>query len=282
MANLIMRYPKGLPKALTLSYDDGVEQDEKLIEIAVKYGLKGTFNINSGCFPPDDVKYEPGRIHRRMPLSRLRKAYEKSGWEIAAHAYTHAALVGLPGNIATDEVLHDRRELEELFGTVIRGFAYPYGVFDDQSVEIVKNCGLCYARTVQSTHEFNLPKDWLRLPATCHHNDPKLMELANKFVETRDWWAPMLFYLWGHSYEFEEYGNWEVIEEFARTVSGKDDIWYATNIEIYDYCNSFKQLVFNTAMNVCINPTARDIWFAYDEKEVHVPAGGTVSFRCAR
>ena len=61
MANLIMRFPGGLPKALTLSYDDGVEQDEKLIEIAEKYGLKGTFNINSGCFPPEDVAYAPGR-----------------------------------------------------------------------------------------------------------------------------------------------------------------------------------------------------------------------------
>ena len=81
MANLIMRFPGGLPKALTLSYDDGVEQDEKLIEIAEEYGLKGTFNINSGCFPPEDVTYAPGTIHRRMPLNRLKAAYAKSSWE---------------------------------------------------------------------------------------------------------------------------------------------------------------------------------------------------------
>ena len=100
MANLIMRFPGGLPKALTLSYDDGVEQDEKLIEIAEKYGLKGTFNINSGCFPPEDVAYAPGTIHRRMPLERLKEVYAKSSWEIAAHAYTHASLVGLPACLA--------------------------------------------------------------------------------------------------------------------------------------------------------------------------------------
>ena len=41
MANLIMRFPEGKPKALTLSYDDGVEQDEHLIEIVEKKGLKG-------------------------------------------------------------------------------------------------------------------------------------------------------------------------------------------------------------------------------------------------
>ena len=56
MANLIMRFPDGKAKALTLSYDDGVEQDEHLLEIVLKHGLKGTFNINSGCFPEADVK----------------------------------------------------------------------------------------------------------------------------------------------------------------------------------------------------------------------------------
>ena len=278
MANLIMRFPGGLPKALTLSYDDGVEQDEKLIAIAEKYGLKGTFNINSGCFPPEDISYAPGTIHRRMPLNRLKEVYAGSSWEIAAHAYTHASLVGLPANIAAEEVLRDRRELEEAFGTVIRGFAYPYGAFDDKSVEILKSCGICYARTVQSTRDFHLPKDWLRLQATCHHNDPELMNLADRFVKTQNWWDPMLFYLWGHSYEFEARDNWQVIEEFVRTVSGKEDIWYATNIEIYDYCEAFSRLAFNTAMTRCCNPTAADLWFAQGKKEVHVPAGQTVSF----
>ena len=278
MANMIMRFPGGLPKALTLSYDDGVEQDEKLIAIAEKYGLKGTFNINSGCFPPEGTTYAPGTIHRRMPLNRLKDVYAKSSWEIAAHAYTHASLVGLPANIAAEEVLRDRKELEDIFGTVIRGFAYPYGAFDDQSVEILRSCGICYARTVQSTRDFHLPKDWLRLQATCHHNDPELMNLADKFVKARNWWDPMLFYLWGHSYEFEANDNWDVIERFAQAVSGKEDIWYAANIEIYDYCKAFSQLVFNTAMTLCVNPTARDLWFAYGEKEVHVPAGSTVSF----
>lgn len=278
MANMILRFPGGRPKALTLSYDDGVEQDEKLIAIAEKYGLKGTFNINSGCFPPEDIAYAPGTIHRRMPLNRLKEVYAGSSWEIAAHAYTHASLVGLPANIAAEEVLRDRKELEEIFGTVIRGFAYPYGAFDDQSVEILRSCGICYARTVQSTRDFHLPKDWLRLQATCHHNDPELMNLADRFVKTQNWWDPMLFYLWGHSYEFEARNNWDVIESFAEAVSGKEDIWYASNIEIYDYCEAFSRLIFNTAMTLCVNPSARDLWFAYGENEVHVPAGSTVSF----
>jgi peptidoglycan/xylan/chitin deacetylase (PgdA/CDA1 family) len=278
MANMIMRFPGGLPKALTLSYDDGVEQDERLIEIAEQNGIKGTFNLNSGAFAKEDVVYEPGTIHRRMSRSRVKEVYKNSSWEIAAHAYTHASLVGLPGNIATYEILQDRKELEETFGTFVRGFAYPYGAYDDASVEILKNCGICYARTVHSTHDFHLPTDWLRLPATCHHADPELMNLAKRFAEIKDWWDPMLFYLWGHSYEFEQFDNWGVIEEFCGYMANREDIWYATNIEIYDYCNAFSQLIFNTDMNMCKNPTSRGLWFSYGEKDVYVPAGNTVTF----
>ncbi|MCR5209197.1 MAG: polysaccharide deacetylase family protein [Lachnospiraceae bacterium] len=278
MANLIMRFPKGKPKALTLSYDDGVEQDEKLLEITAKYGLKGTFNINSGCFPDENVKYEAGTIHRRMPLERLKNTYKDSGWEIAAHAYTHAALVGLPGNLATREVIKDRKTLEDIFGNVIRGFAYPYGAYDDDCVEILRACGMVYARTVNSSHDFFIPKDWLRLPATCHHDDPMLMDLVRRFTEAKNSWHPMLFYLWGHSYEFEANDNWEVLENFSATVGGRDDIWYATNIEIYDYCDAFGRLIFDTDMKKCINPSATDLWFTYDDKDVFAPAGGTVAF----
>lgn len=55
MANLFMRFPQGRAKALTLSYDDGVEQDIRLIEIMGKHGLKGTFNLNSGLYAEEGI-----------------------------------------------------------------------------------------------------------------------------------------------------------------------------------------------------------------------------------
>ena len=38
----------GKLKAVTFSYDDGMTQDIRLIELLNKYNLKCTFNINSG------------------------------------------------------------------------------------------------------------------------------------------------------------------------------------------------------------------------------------------
>ncbi len=278
MANLFLRFPGGKIKTLTLSYDDGVEQDERLVDIMVKHGLKGTFNINSGLYAEEGHVYPSGQIHRRMPKSRIDALYVPNGMEVAVHGYTHPFLEQLPLNRATYEIIKDREELEKQFGMFIRGMAYPYGTFNDEVVEMIKNSGICYSRTVISSHGFDLPKDWLRLEATCHHNDPMLMELADKFVNTcHPCGCPWMFYLWGHAYEFEKYDNWNVIEEFAEKVSNKDDIWYATNIEIYDYVHAFGELIFDTQMTRCYNPTMTDIWFEYDEKSYFVKAGETVN-----
>ena len=41
-------YPYGKKKAFNVTYDDGVLQDIRFVELLNKYGLKGTFNLNSG------------------------------------------------------------------------------------------------------------------------------------------------------------------------------------------------------------------------------------------
>jgi len=275
-----MRFPGGLSKALTLSYDDGVEQDIRLVDILVKNGLKATFNINSGLYAEEGVVYEPGTIHRRMPRSRIDALYVPNNMEVAVHGYTHPFLEQLPVNRATYEIIKDKETLEKQFNCIIRGMAYPYGTYNDEVVEIIKNSGIVYSRTVISTERFDMPKDWLRLPATCHHDNPRLMELADKFVNT-DYTKnpPQMFYLWGHSYEFEAHDNWNVIEEFAGKVSGKDDIWYATNIEICDYAHAFNELRFNTQMTLCQNPTATDLWFTFRDKPYMVKAGSSIQIQ---
>lgn len=253
-ARTFMRYPGGLTKALTLSYDDGVKQDIRMIEILDKYGIKCTFNINGGCFSDE------GSTSRRMTKEEVVKLYKNSSHEVATHAYTHPFLEALPTAQAALEVLEDRRKLEGLFGGVIRGMAYPYGTYNDDVVNILKLSGIAYSRTTKSTEKFDLPSDWLRLPATCHHNNPRLMELAEKFVSKKVNQHPKLFYLWGHTYEFDDKDNWNVIEEFCQTVANKDDIWYATNIEIYDYVTAYNRLLWAIDMTAVHNPSAISVW----------------------
>ena len=273
MNHRYMRFPSGKRKAVTLSYDDGVEQDIHLMELLEQYQMKCTFNLNSGCYPPEGTVYPAGTIHRRMPESEVSRLYRSPFVEVAGHSFTHPFLEQITPSQVMKEIVDDRIKLEEQFGRLIRGFAYPYGTYNDTVVELLRAAGIVYARTVKSHHGFTLPKDWLRLETTCHHDDPMLTELAMRFVtETpeRDSW---LFYLWGHSYEFEANDNWNVIEDFFKTVSGKDDIWYATNLEVYEYCTAYERLIFSADGETVYNPSVISVWCQFDDKTVEIGAG---------
>lgn len=257
-----MLFPGGVFKALTFSYDDGVEQDVKLISIFDKHGLKATFNINSGLFAPNDNGniYINGVTYNRMSKVDAVKLYKGGHHEISAHTYTHSTLEHLPLSTMIEEVLQDKKNLEDVFARPIRGLAYPNsGTTNDKVINVIKNIGVEYARIAESTEKFTLPNDWYRWTPTCHHNSKNLMSLAKKFVEGKNR-TPQLFYLWGHSFEFDKNNNWNVIEEFVEYISNRDDIWYATNIDIYDYINAYNNLKWSTDLNSVYNPSGVPVW----------------------
>lgn len=262
---LFMRFPGGRAKALTLSYDDNVKQDFRMMEILDRHGLKCTFNINTGCFAQVS---QPTR--GRMTEAEAISLYKDSPHEIAVHTLTHPHLAELPDNAVAYEVMADIRNIERLFGRITRGMAYPSGSYNDQVVEVLRRCGIAYARTVISTERFDIPRDWLRLPTTCHHDNPRLNELADKFLAGNPPASPWLFYLWGHSYEFDNHNNWAVIEQFSEKMGGNPEIWYATNIEIYDYVHAYKRLIFSSDMHMVYNPTATELFFLLDKKAYSV------------
>ena len=277
MNHRYMRFPGGRRKALTLSYDDGVEQDITLMGLLEKYGVHCTFNLNSGAYPPEGTTYPAGTIHRRMPASKVSALYRNPLAEVAGHSYTHPFLEQIAPSQAMQEILDDRTALEKQFGRMIRGFAYPYGTYNDTVVELLRAAGIVYARTVESHHSFAIPKDWLRLGATCHHDDPMLMELADKFVNETPERSSWLFYLWGHSYEFEANQNWDRIETFFKTVSGKDDIWYATNLEVYEYCQAYERLITSADGKTVYNPSVIPVWCQLDDAVVEIAPGKAVT-----
>lgn len=268
-----MRFPNGLVKAVTLSYDDGVQADKKLLAVMSRYGLKGTFNLNS------DV--EGKGSHNRMSKDEAYDMFNRSGQEIALHGAKHMFLTKLSVPCGIDEVLNDRKALEKTYNRIVNGMAYAYGAFNDEIKRYVALCGVNYARTTVSTHSFDIPADWLELNPTCHHNDKALMPLTDEFVvahpdnevKRQD---PLLFYLWGHSYEFDDNDNWDVIERFAQTVSNRPDVWYATNGEIYNYVKAYESLVFSVDGGIVCNPSAVDVWIRQQGATHLIPSGQTI------
>ena len=266
-----LRFPSFRDKALTLSYDDGVVFDKKLIEIMDKFSLKGTFNINSELFALKEGE-------RRLTKQQAYDLYANSNHEIALHGAKHLSLASVSTEDANRDVLVDKINLEKTFNRRIRGMAYAYGSYNDTVVEILKNHGVKYARTVIATGRFDIPTDWLRLETTCHHTDKKLFEYVDNFLydSVASEKQPKLFYLWGHSYEFNDFDNWDIIERFGQKLGNRSDIWYATNIEVFDYVKAFDNLVWNNDQNQVYNPSDIDVYLEVLGQKVLVPAGRTV------
>lgn len=273
---MYMKLKDGKSKVLTLSYDDGVVQDIRLAKTLNKHGIKATFNINTGSYLPEEATRE--KFYGRIKLSEAKELYINLDHEVAVHTLNHPFLEKMKTDEVLVQVIEDRRNIEKQYGTLARGMAYPFGTYSDNVIEALKMCGICYSRTVKSTESFKFPENWLELNPTCHHNNPKLMELAKKFVEEKsrrlsDNW---LFYVWGHSYEFDNNDNWDVIENFAEYIGGKEDIWYATNIEIYDYVKAYENLQTSIDKNIVHNPSAIDVWFCHKNEIYCVKAGQTL------
>lgn len=277
-AILEMLFPEGKKKALTLSYDDGTVHDRKLVAMMNQYGVRGTFNLNSGIFSEKkcDAIEDEEHLYTRIAADEVQELYE--GHEVASHTLTHPSLTALPSNMGAAEVLKDRKNLEELTGKLVRGFAYPYGTYNDVVESMLDACGIEYARTVCATNGFSLPDDFLEWHPTCHHNADNLMELAEQFcTAVKD--NASVFYLWGHSYEFARYHNWDVLENFLKYISGyRDEIWMTTNIEIVDYVKDFGQLRRSTDGSIIYNPTGKKLWFELAGKVYCINGNETLHF----
>lgn len=260
MPKILMCFPGGKHKALTMSYDDGRNADKRLVDIYNRHGIKGTFHINSGLLGSTD----------RIGEEELRSLYE--GHEISAHTLTHPTIARCPNEQIVHEVMEDRKQLERIAGYTVRGMSYPNGSYNQRIKNILPGLGIEYARVVPSTGQFGMPDDWLEWQPTCHHNHD-LKAKAEAFVGLNKTQYLYLMYVWGHSYEFDNDNNWEVMEEFCAYIGGRTDIWYATNIEIVDYSKAFEQLKFSAALDMVYNPTAISVWLSVDGQIVEVKSG---------
>lgn len=260
-------FPEGKAKALTMSYDDGRMADERLVGIFNKYGIKGTFNLNYGLFGKDIA-------HKRIDKERVAELYR--GHEIATHTMTHPTIARCPLTEVAWEITEDRKGLESLTGGLVRGHAYPNGSYSGEIKQLFRQLGIAYGRVVPAVPDFELPKDPMEWHPTCHHNDPELMQKAEFFVNFKKRQYLKLMYVWGHSYEFEEQDNWEVIEKFCEYMSGREDIWYATNIEIIDYMDAAKRLQFSADNEKVYNPSAQSVWLQVDDGTYVEVKGGSL------
>lgn len=227
----------GKMKALTFSYDDGVTQDVRLIEMLNKYGLKGTFNLNSCYLGGKGQLVREGVTvgHNKVAREDVRSVY--AGHEIAAHTLKHPFLPSIEDEAEIiRQVEVDRLALSEIAGYEVVGFAYPGGGINHSKrvADIIrKNTGVKYCRTTDSTRNFEVQSDLFEFNPTVYHHVEweEMFRLGERFLEMQAD-RPQIFYVWGHAYEFDIRNEWDRFEEFCKMMSGAEDIFYGTNREI--------------------------------------------------
>ncbi len=259
-------FANGKEKAFTMSYDDGnYDGDKQLIGIFNKYGIKGTFHLNGHNYVPGGWAYDK--------VDELKKLY--SGHEVSMHGYTHPFFNSLPNGEKFFELYEDKKALEGFAGYPIRGMSYPFGDYDDKTLDMMTDLGINYSRTVRSTHRFDIPRNFKLWDPTNHHAD-KAFEMLENFKNYSYKSTPPLFYMWGHSYEYNKENasfTWDDLDRFCAEISKLGNVWFATNIEIFDYVTALRRIEMSIDRKMIYNPSALSVWLCIDGQKTEIKPG---------
>ena len=236
----------GKPKKFfTLSLDDGITQDLKVIEILKKYNVTCvSFNINTGLYGANWDWVGPAIGDPTIPHQRFTEEELKTGiydgYEVLVHTMNHPSLKNYDKRASQikKEVGRDADNIEELTGVRPVGMAWPGGdtEYTDTTIELVlENTDIRFARGTTSTYNFELPEYFMKWMPTCSAIDPQCLTLAQQFIDA-ECTEDMLFYVWGHSYEFDlnNGAGYETFEKLVKMMSEAEDVYLVTNTQFYN------------------------------------------------
>jgi glycosyltransferase involved in cell wall biosynthesis/peptidoglycan/xylan/chitin deacetylase (PgdA/CDA1 family) len=224
---------------VTTSWDDGHRLDVRLGALLKKYHIPATFYVS-----PHDHEFAAEDRLTDEQVQMLGRDFE-----IGAHTMTHPRLTEVDDQTAAMEIGDSKRYLERLLGKPISTFCYPGGNYRAKHVKMVRDAGFAYARTVQR-HSRNLKGSLLEGGTTVnaynHYQDLWKIARFARFNPLRTYryfqWDVLakamfdkiledggVFHLWGHSWEIDNHGDWEKLEDVLRYISGRSEVSYVAN-----------------------------------------------------
>jgi hypothetical protein len=216
---------------ITTSWDDGHPLDLRVAELLAKYGLRGTFYVPMSA---ESV---------RMTLPQLRELSEN--FEVGAHTLHHIDLTAATEQHAWQEIADSRAWIENSTGQSCSMFCPPCGRFYYHHLELIRKAGFSGCRVGELLSlDYPRPKTGLKLlPTTVQAHPHRLMAYVRNVcrrVAFRNLWLYLtrgrttdwtrlarslltralecggVFHLWGHSWEVEQSGQWQQLEEVLR------------------------------------------------------------------
>jgi peptidoglycan/xylan/chitin deacetylase (PgdA/CDA1 family) len=242
-----MSRPPRTPAVVTTSWDDGHPLDVRAAELLASYGLRGTFYV-----PVTYSEYPRLDNQQILALRRL-------GMEVGSHTMTHAELTRLDDAALRRELVDSKHYLEDLLGEPVPAFCYPRGHFNRRLCALVAEAGYQLGRTTvafRTDYEFDpirmpvgfqfVPHsyqihvrhalkegnvkgliDWHRLWG----RERDLVRLSTRMLE-HVLESGGILHIWAHSWEIEEAGLWQSLEETCKFVAGCRGITPCTNSQV--------------------------------------------------
>lgn len=267
-------YPGGKSKAFNISYDDGVVQDIRFVQLLNRYGLKGTFNLNYGLMRSRFTwQHESGMMVQRLEEHQVKELYQ--GHEVASHTYSHTYLDHADEMQILQEMGADKFFLERLMGREVAGYATPFYFYSDQMAACARYCGFVYARISEESNDYSIPRDPYHWRGSKFHWDADLESFVEGFLETKQEMA--LCQLVGHSYDLDVMNLWDRIEAILRMVSHHPEVWPATHLEIARYVQCMNRVEIQS--NYVYNPGGVDLWFRVHGQCICVAPGHRYDFK---
>jgi len=229
-------FPGGKTMAVVTSWDDGNVKDLQVMEMLIKYRMKGTFFMN--------------RNSQMIP--RLRELEEK-GMEIGSHSWSHPALYNSTPKRVLDELVEMRRFLEKEVQHPVISFAYPFNyqpAYDADGNYVLRSMRQAGYWSGRATTTGDNSIDSIPQPLAMRPNfhfkvgavktKEKLEQLLNN--------SGSILYIWGHSYELAGDGE-KILDDVLSTVANRPEIWYADLGELMIWQYTRNKMIIETTSN---------------------------------
>ena len=266
-------YPGGKGKAFNITYDDGVLQDIRFVELINKYNIKGTFNLNSQLMEQQFEWTHPnGMAVKRLSENIVVDLYK--GHEVASHTLTHPYMSDMVYGEIMRQVGRDKASLEQLFGAKVAGFAVPFDYYSPQIAQCAKNCGFEYARMSQESLCYTPSEDYYWWQCGIFHLNPNLDSFVEGFLKTKEELA--LCQIVGHSYDLDVEDMWDKMENIVARMAADRDVVSMTNIELVRYLKAIRSA--DISGNAITNYSDMELWFSVKGSVVSVKPKEIYSF----